>query len=72
MSWLALAYALATSHADAQQAASQSTASTWLSTGSLVRRDWHLGVRPAFELDPEDGVNWGLGATIQVTVAWLP
>lgn len=67
MNWLYLAFVL--QHADAQheEAASQTVSATWISTGSLVRRSWHLGVRPAFELDPEGGVNWGVGFTIQVS-----
>ena len=72
MNWLYLAFVLQHGDAQQQEAASQTTASTWLSTGSLVRRSWHLGARPALELDPEGGINWGVGATIQVTVAWLP
>jgi hypothetical protein len=67
MTWLALAFALQHADAQQQQAGSQSMSSTWLSTGSLVRRDWHLGVRPGIELDPEGGLNWGLGLTLQIT-----
>ena len=71
MSWLALAFAL--QHADPQERPQGALWGAWASTGRLVDTPaLHVGLRPAVELDPEGGLNWGAGATLQVTVSWLP
>lgn len=66
MSWLALAYAL--QHGDARDDATAAT-SGWFQTGRIVDEPAvHVGVRPAAECDPEGGLNWAVGATVQITV----
>jgi hypothetical protein len=69
VSWLILSFAI--QHADAREETRAPQQSTWLSTGRLVDGRWHLGIRPAFELDPEGGMNWGLGASLQITLPVL-
>ena len=73
MSWLALAYALATSHAEPTSSPTPSW-TTWTSTGRLVDGQVHVGLRPAFFCDPEGdngSVEYGVGATLQVTADLL-
>jgi hypothetical protein len=69
MAWLALAFAMQREpeHAPAP--------SGWVNTGRIVDEPaLHVGLRPAAFADPEGdrGLEWGLGATLQVTVASLP
>jgi hypothetical protein len=71
MTWLALAWAL--QHADAQESRAQSVWGTWTTSGRLVdKRDIHVGLRPAVEIDPEGGINWGVGLTLQISALSAP